>query len=349
MYYLMGLMCLTYFYVCIINSLLAANDRMPAVLTNSPLSSSHFIFFTSLLILIVFLLVMSQTRTLIKTRRLLTEKEQALKLIELQKFELELKDKNITDSLIYAQRIQEALLPSESYFRKHFSDSFILFKPKNIVSGDFYWIGEKGEKVFVVAADCTGHGVPGALMSMIGLKIIEKTINEDNIEIPSGILEVMNKGLEKTFSREKNIGTIIRDGMDIGLCVIDRKRKKLEYAGAFLPLYLIREGNLIEISADKIIIGMNPEGLSYLDHEIDLLDDDIFYIFSDGYVDQFGGSENKKFMYRRFRYLLMTIHNFPVNDQKAILEENMKTWMGKNEQVDDMMVIGFRPLIGQTK
>ena len=349
LYYLMGLMELTYFHVYIINSLLAASDRMTAVLINSPLSSSPFIFFSSLLILIVFLLVMTQTRTLIKTRKLLTEKEQALKLIELQKFELEVKDKNITDSLIYAQRIQEALLPSESYFRKHFSDSFILFKPKNIVSGDFYWIGEKGEKVFVVAADCTGHGVPGALMSMIGLKIIEKTINEDNIEIPSMILEVMNKGLEKTFSREKNIGTIIRDGMDIGLCVINRKRKKLQYAGAFLPLYLIREGNLVEISADKIIIGMNPEGLSYLDHEINLLDDDIFYIFSDGYVDQFGGSENKKFMYRRFRYLLMTIHNFPVNDQKAILEENIKTWMGNNEQVDDMMVIGFRPLIGQPK
>ena len=349
LYYLMGLMELTYFHVYIINSLLAASDRMTAVLINSPLSSSPFIFFSSLLILIVFLLVLTQTRTLIKTRKLLTEKEQALKLIELQKFELEVKDKNITDSLIYAQRIQEALLPSESYFRKHFSDSFILFKPKNIVSGDFYWIGEKGEKVFVVAADCTGHGVPGALMSMIGLKIIEKTINEDNIEIPSMILEVMNKGLEKTFSREKNIGTIIRDGMDIGLCVINRKRKKLQYAGAFLPLYLIREGNLVEISADKIIIGMNPEGLSYLDHEINLLDDDIFYIFSDGYVDQFGGSENKKFMYRRFRYLLMTIHNFPVNDQKAILEENIKTWMGNNEQVDDMMVIGFRPLIGQTK
>lgn len=349
LYYLMGLMELTYFHVYIINSLLAASDRMTAVLINSPLSSSPFIFFSSLLILIVFLLVLTQTRTLIKTRKLLTEKEQAFKLIELQKFELELKDKNITDSLIYAQRIQEALLPSESYFRKHFSDSFILFKPKNIVSGDFYWIGEKGEKVFVVAADCTGHGVPGALMSMIGLKIIEKTINEDNIEIPSMILEVMNKGLEKTFSREKNIGTIIRDGMDIGLCVINRKRKKLQYAGAFLPLYLIREGNLVEISADKIIIGMNPEGLSYLDHEINLLDDDIFYIFSDGYVDQFGGSENKKFMYRRFRYLLMTIHNFPVNDQKAILEENIKTWMGNNEQVDDMMVIGFRPLIGQTK
>jgi serine phosphatase RsbU (regulator of sigma subunit) len=184
---------------------------------------------------------------------------------------------------------------------------------------------------------------------MIGLNLIETTINEDNIEIPSRILEVMNKGLEKTFSREKNIGTIIRDGMDIGLCIIDRKRKKVEYAGAFFPLYLIRDDSLIEIAADKIIIGMNQEGLQYTDHEIDLLDDDIFYIFSDGYVDQFGGSENKKFMYRRFRYLLMTIHSFPVNDQKAILEENIRTWMGLNEQVDDMMVIGFRPLISKAK
>jgi serine phosphatase RsbU (regulator of sigma subunit) len=235
-------------------------------------------------------------------------------------------------------------LPSETYFRKHFEDSFILFKPKNIVSGDFYWIEEKGEKVFVVAADCTGHGVPGALMSMIGLEIIEKTINVENIEIPSKILAIMNKGLEKTFSREKNIGTIIRDGMDIGLCVIDRKRKKVEYAGAFLPLYLIRDNSLIEIKADKIIIGMNHEGKSYADHEIDLKEDDIFYLFSDGYVDQFGGSENRKFMYRRFRYLLLTIHRFPVNDQKAILEENIKTWMGTNEQVDDITVLGFRPL-----
>jgi serine phosphatase RsbU (regulator of sigma subunit) len=340
---------LTYFQIHIINGMITFNDIYSRDVSDSPASSFHLILYGSLLISFIFLLVILQTRMLLRTRRLLREKGQALDLIELQKVELELKDKNITDSLIYAQRIQEALLPSESYFRKHFSDSFIFFKPKNIVSGDFYWIGEKGEKVFIVAADCTGHGVPGALMSMIGLKIIEKTINEDNIEIPSRILAVLNKGLEKTFSREKNIGTIIRDGMDIGLCVIDRKRKKVEFAGAFLPLYLIRDGSLVEIAADKIIIGMNPVGLPYTDNEIDLLDDDIFYIFSDGYVDQFGGSENKKFMYRRFRYLLLTIHNFRVNDQKAILEENIKTWMGSNEQVDDMMVIGFRPLIRQTK
>jgi serine phosphatase RsbU (regulator of sigma subunit) len=345
----MVLLYLTYFQVCIIKGLSAVNNIVLVEITGSDVSSFRYILYSAIITAIILLFIMLQTRALVKTRKLLREKGQALDLIEQQKGELELKDKDITDSLIYAQRIQEALLPSETYFRKHFEDSFILFKPKNIVSGDFYWIGEKGEKVFIVAADCTGHGVPGALMSMIGLKIIEKTINEDNIEIPSKILAVMNKGLEKTFSREKNIGTIIRDGMDIGLCIIDRKRKKVEYAGAFLPLYLIRDGSLTEIMADKIIIGMNPEGLPYTDHEVDLKEDDIFYIFSDGYVDQFGGMDNKKFMYRRFRYLLLTIHRFPVEDQKDILEENIKSWMGMNEQVDDMMVIGFRPFIDKTK
>ncbi len=340
---------LTYSQVYIIEFAVTFNRICYGSLINLTTSPFRFIFYGTLIISLFYLLFIFQTRKLVKTRKLLKEKEQALNIIELQKFELEFRDKNITDSLIYAQRIQEALLPSEAYFRNHFKDSFILFKPKNIVSGDFYWIGEKGDKVFVVAADCTGHGVPGALMSMIGLKIIEKAINEDNIEIPSKILEIMNRGLEKTFSREKNIGTIIHDGMDIGLCVIDRKRRKVDYSGAFLPLYLIRDGSLVEIMADKIIIGMNPEGIPYTDHEIDLLEEDIFYIFSDGYVDQFGGTENKKFMYRRFRYLLLTIHGFPVNDQKAILEENIKNWMGVNEQVDDMMVIGFRPLIAGTK
>ncbi len=334
-----------FIYLPLINTVITANSDI----TNMPVAGYHFILYGSITVSVIVLFILSQTRILVKTRRLLREKEQAYAFIELQKVELELRDKNITDSLVYAQRIQEALLPSESYFRKHFTDSFILFKPKNIVSGDFYWIGEKGDKIFIVAADCTGHGVPGALMSMIGLDIVEKTINEDNIEIPSRILAVMNKGLEKTFSREKNIGTIIRDGMDIGLCVIDRIRKKVQYAGAFFPLYLIRNGSLVEILADKIIIGMNPDGLPYTDHEIDLVEDDMFYIFSDGYVDQFGGTENKKFMYRRFRYLLLTIHNFPVIDQKTILEDNIKTWMGTNEQVDDIMVIGFRPLIKDIK
>jgi serine phosphatase RsbU (regulator of sigma subunit) len=323
-----------------LNKITSATDGLVTL----PVYSGDFILYTALLSSIVLLLILLQTRTLAKTRKLLKEKQQAYQLIESQKAELELKDKDITDSLIYAQRIQEALLPSETYFRRHFKDSFILFKPKNIVSGDFYWIGEKKDKIFIVAADCTGHGVPGALMSMIGLELIEKTINEDIVDLPSGILAIMNKSLEKTFSREKNIGTIIRDGMDIGICIIDAKTKKMQYAGSFFPLYLVREENLIETMADKIIIGMNPDAVPYTDHSIDLQENDIFYIFSDGYVDQFGGTENKKFMYRRFRHLLLTIHGFPVDDQKAILEENIKSWMGSNEQVDDMMVIGFRPL-----
>jgi serine phosphatase RsbU (regulator of sigma subunit) len=340
----MGMVCLTYNYYFLVNGVLTPGIVSNSGIINPADTYSRFILYGALVIAFVYWLVRSQTRALIKTRKLLKEKEQAIELIEKQKIELELRDKNMTDSLIYAQRIQEALLPSEVYFRKHFKDSFIFFKPKDIVSGDFYWIGEKGDKVFVVAADCTGHGVPGALMSMIGLEIIEKTINEDNIESPSHILAILNKGLEKTFSRGKNIGTIIRDGMDIGLCVIDKKRKKVFYSGAFFPLYLIRNNSLTEIKGDKIIIGMNRENLPYTEHELDLLDKDILYIFSDGYIDQFGGAENRKFMYRRFRYLLLSIHSFPVKDQKSILEENIKTWIGKNEQVDDIMVIGFRPM-----
>lgn len=293
---------------------------------------------TLILLVIIFL-----ARRLTLTRKLLLNKEHLLELLDSEKRELEFKNQNLTDSLIYAQRIQDALLPSETYFRRHFQDSFIFFRPKDIVSGDFYWIGEKDDKVFVVAADCTGHGVPGALMSVIGIEIIGKAINEGNIETPSQILAILNKALEKTFSSEKNIGTIIRDGMDIGLCQIDKTNRKMLFAGSFFPLYLIRNNSLVEIKSDKIIIGLNKEELTYTDHEIEIMDNDIFYIFSDGYVDQFGGSENKKFMYRRFRFLLTKIHSFSAEDQKSILEEEFREWIGNNVQVDDIMVIGFRP------
>jgi serine phosphatase RsbU (regulator of sigma subunit) len=334
---------LTYSYALFIHGV-SARDAFTGTIIGSTAPPYRYILYGVLIIAFVYLLAMSQTRRLFKTRKLLKEKENTLNLLEEQKVKLELREKDLIDSLVYAQRIQEALLPSEAYFRKHFEDSFIFFKPKDIVSGDFYWIGEKSDKVYVVAADCTGHGVPGALMSMICREIIEKTINEENIESPSQILAVLDKALEKTFSREKNLGTIIRDGMDVGLCIIEKKRRKVVFAGAFFPLYLIRDGSLTEIKGDNIIIGMNPDKLAYKDHELDLVDNDIFYMFSDGYVDQFGGSEKKKFMYRRFRYLLLTIHRFPVNDQKSILDENIKTWMGSNIQIDDMMVIGFRPI-----
>ncbi len=343
----MGFVCLTYciyrLFICSgITSAFQATD------SGSLLSGSNYLLLAVGIaaVVLLFILIRLEISKVLRMQKQLSEANRVVENAESRMFRLESRDKDMTDSLIYAQRIQEALLPSEDYFRYYFKDSFILFKPKDIVSGDFYWIGEKGDKIFVVAADCTGHGVPGALMSVIGMDIIDKTINEENIENPSQILAIMNKGLEKTFSREKNIGTIIRDGMDIGLCVIDRKHRKIEYAGAFFPLYLVRDDMLIEIKGDKHIIGMNPEGTEYKNNEIDLKEDDIIYIFSDGYVDQFGGQENKKFMYRRFRYLLLKIHSFPFSDQKSILEENLKTWMSDNSQVDDIMVIGFKPLEG---
>jgi serine phosphatase RsbU (regulator of sigma subunit) len=308
---------------------------------NSPF---HFILYSALVIAFAWLLIRSQTRSLIRTRKLLKEKELALSLIENQRAELEHKNKNITDSLIYAQRIQDALLPSELYLKRYFIESFVLYKPKDIVSGDFYWIGEQGGKKFIVAADCTGHGVPGALMSMIGHDLLEKIINGENINQPASILDRMSKSLEETFSREKNIGTIIRNGMDIGICVIDKKNRKIEYSGAFFPLYIIRDNRLINVEGDKYTLGMTPANVSYTNNEIDLMENDMLYLFSDGYVDQFGGDENKKFMYRRFRYLLMTIHRFPMEDQRSILEENIKTWMGNTYQIDDILVIGFKPL-----
>jgi serine phosphatase RsbU (regulator of sigma subunit) len=280
----------------------------------------------------------------VKTRIKLQETEEELSMVQTQKNELEMREKNTTDSLIYAQRIQEALLPSEDYFRRWFSEAFIYYRPKDIVSGDFYWIGERSDKIFIVAADCTGHGVPGALMSMIGLDIIDKAINVDLKDNPAEILSMLNRELEKMFNREKSLGDIIHDGMDIGICVIESKRNRFIYSGAFFPLYIMREGTLIEIKGDKLIMGMNPGGEPYTNHEQELKEGDIMYLFSDGYPDQFGGSENKKFMYRRFRHLLTTIHKFPVADQKSILDENMRTWMGNNRQIDDMLILGFRPL-----
>ena len=247
-------------------------------LTNSLESGHRVIIYVALTLLVligILFFVISLVKRLSIIRNLLREKEQSLELIAQQKSELELREKSITESLVYAQRIQEAMLPSEDYFRNHFPSSFIFFKPKDIVSGDFYWIGERADKVFVVVADCTGHGVPGALMSMIGIEIIEKAIVENHIETPSVILGTLNKGLEKTFSREKNIGTIIRDGMDAGLCIIDKKKRKIHYAGAFLPLYLLRNKSLIQINGDKIIIGMNPENPPYTDHEIDIQKNDM--------------------------------------------------------------------------
>lgn len=308
----------------------------------------HYIAYTIWFGILIYVFVRYQSRSLTHARKLLKEKELAYNEIERQREELENKNRDITDSLVYASYIQQSLLPSEAYFRKVLKDAFVFYSPKEIVSGDFYWVRESMDRIFIVAADCTGHGVPGAFMSMIGVELLNKIIIDQKIRKPSEILYVMSKGIERTFNRDQEKGKIMKDGMDMGLCVIDPKKKTLDFAGAFFPLYIIRENKLIEIKGDRLSIGVDV-GNSFNNNHLELADGDVIYMFSDGYTDQFGGPNNKKYMFRRFRHLLLTIHNFPMSEQKDILRESIISWKRDYEQVDDLMVLGFRPLGEQTK
>ena len=304
----------------------------------------HYLVYFILLLIIVYLVVRYQKSSLVKTRKLLRDKETAYEKIARQREELELKNRNITDSLVYASYMQEALLPSQDYFRSILPESFIFYKPKDIVSGDFYWVDKKDNMIFIVAADCTGHGVPGAFMSMIGVELLNKIILDQEVNKPSEILEILGKGIARTFGGHIDSNSLLKDGMDIGLCSINELTGELQFAGAFFPLYIIRDNKLTEIKGDRQSLGIPLES-SFKDNRTRIMNGDIIYMFSDGYADQFGGPNNKKFMYRRFRHLLLTIHKFPMEDQKAILEDSIANWSKDEEQVDDMMVIGISPKI----
>jgi len=302
-----------------------------------------YIFLTVLVITVGAVLLRGHTFSLIRARKLIREKDDALRLLAKQREEFAYKNKNITDSIIYARKIQDSLIPSVGFFEKHFSESFVLFRPRDIVSGDFYFVCERNNRVFVISADCTGHGVPGALMSMIGLQSLDRIIQGNASLHPSEILNILSREVESIFNRGDDGSFAIKDGMEIAICVIDKASKSLEFSGSFHPLYLLRDGTLIEFKGDKHVIGRKILGQDFTNHQIDLYEGDTIYLFSDGYVDQFGGADNKKFMNRRFRYLLVTIHKYSLADQKTILTDNFVSWMGNNEQVDDVMILGFRP------
>ncbi|UCG28629.1 MAG: SpoIIE family protein phosphatase [Bacteroidales bacterium] len=301
-------------------------------------------FYLAIIILLILLFIRYRTKNLKKANRILQEKQRASLEVEKQKEELSVKNKNITDSINYAKKIQEAMLPSNSFFKRLFPQSFIFYRPKDIVSGDFYWVNGKKDKVFVTAVDCTGHGVPGAFMSMIGFEILAKIINDQGIEQPAEILNILSDAIEETFSKGEDDITL-KDGMDIAFCVIDRKEKILQFAGAFNPLYLLRDNTLTEIKGDRMSVGITegPEKLKFTNHIIPLEENDVFYIFSDGYADQFGGPNGKKFMYRRFRHLLLTIHRLEMKDQLTFLEDSFDSWVGNLDQIDDVLIIGVKP------
>ena len=295
---------------------------------------------------LITLIIRWRTKSLRKANQHLKEREVIAQQVAKQKEELSIKNKSITDSLIYAKRIQESMLPSDQAFKSHLHDSFILYKPKDIVSGDFYWVNEVDNKLFVAVVDCTGHGVPGAFMSIIGVELLDNITNEQGVTQADNILYDLNKGISLTLSKDNNRSKAIRDGMDIALCVIDKKEKELEFAGAFRPIYLVRENKIEEIKGDRFSVGMMEESMgkgSISKRRITLQEDDMIYLFTDGYADQFGGPDGKKFKYRRFRHLLLNIHNLPLEQQRMYLDKSIEDWKGNQEQIDDILIVGFSP------
>ena len=264
--------------------------------------------------------------------------------IEAQKEEIQTKTKKLTASIKYAKRIQQAMLPDRQTIRQALPDSFILFKPRDVVSGDFFWFSELPDGRHVIAAvDCTGHGVPGALMSMIGNELLNEIVNLREITEPDKVLHEMHKGVRQDLKQRE---TQNRDGMDMAICVIDYQRKTLSFAGAKNPLVYIQNGDLHYLRGDKFPIGgkQMAQARAYTTHEVSFQVPTTFYIYSDGYQDQFGGEGGqRKFMAPRFRSLLHNIHFLPIDEQEEILDTTIRTWMKNNRQIDDILVLGFSP------
>ncbi|MFN3343349.1 MAG: tetratricopeptide repeat protein [Flavobacteriales bacterium] len=265
------------------------------------------------------------------------------KIIEIKILELNEKNKNITDSITYASRIQQAILPPPEMLKKQFADAFVLFRPKDIVSGDFYWFDSVGNEVLFAVADCTGHGVPGAFMSIAGINLLTEMVNLNGLREPSVILDESNRALAKMLHQDHRIETV-RDGMDIAFCALNMENKQLKFAGAFNPLWVIRNGEIIEYRGDKFPVGayMDSTEVYFRQHQLQLQKDDSIYLFTDGFSDQFGGERGKKMKESNFRKILLSIAHLPMHEQNQRLEHEFEIWKGDHEQIDDVCVIGVR-------
>ncbi|TXB64797.1 tetratricopeptide repeat protein [Vicingus serpentipes] len=265
------------------------------------------------------------------------EVEQQKEVVELAHHELEEKNQEIMDSITYAKRIQNAILPPLKLVKEYLQESFILYKPKDIVAGDFYWLEHKEDIILFAAADCTGHGVPGAMVSVVCNNGLNRSVREYGLTDPG---EILNKTREIVIAEFEKSEEEVKDGMDIALCSLEGNI--LKYAGANNPLWIIRDGEIIETKADKQPIGKFDELLPYKTHTFELQKGDSIYIFSDGYVDQFGGEKGKKFKAKAFRELLLSIQETPMEEQKTKIDNAFENWRGNLEQIDDVCVIGVR-------
>lgn len=247
----------------------------------------------------------------------------------------------IMDSIHYASRIQSAMLPEKFELDSYLPAYFLMTKPKDIVSGDYYWISRENDKVIVAVADCTGHGIPGAFMSILGISILNEIVHEAE-QINAGV--ILSQLRTKVIRALRQTGRVdeARDGMEISLCVIDFKEKKLQYSGAFRPLYLVREKDLQVIKGDSMPIGKyDTEDCPFNSVEVVFEEKDMVYMSSDGFVDQLGGPHRKTYRSRKFKTLLTDIHQKPLLEQKEILEKEHEAWKQDEEQIDDITVLGF--------
>jgi serine phosphatase RsbU (regulator of sigma subunit) len=281
-----------------------------------------------------------------------SQEEEKKKILENQKAELELKviertselaqkNRDILDNLKYARRIQSAILPETTLIYKTLTDAFIFYKPKDIVSGDFYTFSQKNGKVIIAAADCTGHGVTGAFLSMIGISLLNQLINEQGFTKPAEILNNLNSGIVHALRQKESE---ITDGMDIAVCCLDLEAMNLEYAGSNRPLYRISDGEFTEIKPDKLAIGgfrLNKDA-HFTNHTFKLKSGDCLYLFTDGFADQFGGKEGRKMLSKRMRDLIMTLKDLPMREQQSQFNAFFEEWKGLHEQVDDVLIIGIR-------
>ena len=304
------------------------------------------------LFVLIIILVYFQFRAKKKANRQLHDQNIE---IEKQKEEIskqhdlaQVQKKRITDSIQYAQRIQKAVLPPVEAFDKSFNDYFILYRPKDIVSGDFYWTTRKDNVLILAVADCTGHGVPGAFMSMLGVAFLNEIVNKIAINKHISTLnadDILNQLRDMVITSLHQTGdqNEPKDGMDIALVIIDFEKKKLQYAGANSPLYLIRKGELMQYNPDKMPVSYHQKrDIPFTGHQVDWQPDDIIYLFTDGYIDQFGGKEGMKFMAKKFKEVLCKISTKPMAEQATILQKTFDDWRGEHNQLDDVLVIGIQ-------
>ncbi len=273
-----------------------------------------------------------------RTEQVVQQKEE----IEHKNAELEIIHKHVTDSIHYAKNIQEAILPPKHIWNADLPNSFVLYKPKDIVSGDFYWIDKKGDWVYFACVDCTGHGVPGAFMSIVGYNLLKDILMDDAISTPAQIMDKMNTGVASTFHRDRAVRAT-KDGMDMTLCAINYQTMELQYASANNPLYIINNSELVKYGADKFPVGMDvSETKPFTNSTIQLKKGDTIYISTDGYADQFGGPKGRKFMVSNFRNLLVEASKIDIDSQYGLVEKTLEEWKGCSEQVDDILVIGIK-------